>query len=219
MNENEVIIEVGAEGGSIALYGIRTERCWVFSRKVIDQTPELIDEEGIQHNSAAVDSWKAALKLLDQYPWFKLYPIRIHPKFRQKIWRAVQKRLQNDTEASKFALRPWRALCEGFNSFLEEYQSAWRRKNISNQEHGLYKGMPHPWILPAPAWKEGLWCGIHESLPAYIDENKIAKHKDAHNLKSSWTSCANLYFPFREDHGRPLLAGFLRKKCRATFAT
>ena len=27
-----------------------------------------------------------------------------------------------------------------FNSFLEEYQSAWRRKNISNQEHGLLQG-------------------------------------------------------------------------------
>ena len=130
MNENEVIIEIGAEGGSIALYGIRTERCWVFSRKVIDQTSELIDEEWIQHNSAAVDTWEAALKLLDQYPWFKLYPIRIHPEFRQKIWLAVQEQLQNDTEASKFALRRWRELCEGLVQLAKVPSAA---------KHGLHQ--------------------------------------------------------------------------------
>jgi hypothetical protein len=39
----------------------------------------------IQHNSAAVDTWEAALKLLDKYPWFKLHPIRVHPEFRSKL--------------------------------------------------------------------------------------------------------------------------------------
>jgi hypothetical protein len=251
MTKTEVIIKIGAELGSITIYGMRTERGWSFRRDVSDQTPELLDEEWIEHSSATVDTWEGALKLLDKYPWFKLHPIQIHPDFRQQIWLAVQARLAN-AEISEFALQRWRELCAcavtgqgadevhaaepgltqppeaqgkstpkprltmtNFNSFLEEYQSAWRRDNISNQEHGLYKGVRHPWILPHSAWKEGLWCGIRESLPAYIDENKIAKHKDAHNLKSSWTLCANLYFSFREDHGRRLLAGFLRNKVSA----
>ena len=99
-----------------------------------------------------------------------------------------------------------------FNSLLEQDQAAWRRQNISNQEPGSYNGVPHPWILPPSERKEGLWCEIRVSLPAYLEENKIAKHKDAHNLKSSWILCANLYFPFRQDRGRSLLAGFLRKQ-------
>ena len=58
VNESEVIIELGAEGGSITLSGFRTERGWSFSRALTDWTPELIDEERIQHQSAVVDSWK-----------------------------------------------------------------------------------------------------------------------------------------------------------------
>ena len=55
MNGREVIIELGAEGGSIALYGFRTDRGWLFTREVIDQTPELIDEERIEKTSSRVE--------------------------------------------------------------------------------------------------------------------------------------------------------------------
>ena len=30
MNKNEVIVDLGAEGGSVTLYGFRTERGWLF---------------------------------------------------------------------------------------------------------------------------------------------------------------------------------------------
>ena len=82
MNEFEVIIELGAEGGSLALHGIRTEQGWLFSRHLVDWTPELINEGRIQGKSTCVDSWDAALCLLDQYPWYKLSPIVIHPTLR-----------------------------------------------------------------------------------------------------------------------------------------
>jgi hypothetical protein len=107
VNESEVIIELGAEGGSITLSGFWTERGWSFWREVTD----CIDEEWIQHKSAVVDSWKAALKLLDQYPWCRLFPVRIHPEFKQKIWVAVQKRLHGTTGISKRELNNWRKLC------------------------------------------------------------------------------------------------------------
>jgi len=99
-----------------------------------------------------------------------------------------------------------------FNSFVEKHQAEWRRENISNQEYGTYRGVPHPWILPSSDWTEGLWRGIRASLPTYLDANDISKHRDAHNLKSSWILCANLYFPFRQHNGRSLLAGFLREQ-------
>jgi hypothetical protein len=111
MNESEVIIELGAEGGSIALYGIRTQGGWLFSRKVIDWTPELIDEEPMRRKSAIVDSWEAALELLDQYPWFKLYPTFIHPDFRQKVWSAVQERLHNNSETLELEFKRWHDFC------------------------------------------------------------------------------------------------------------
>jgi hypothetical protein len=116
LNESEVIIEIGADGGSVTLYGLRTKRGWLFSREVIDSGWALIGEgPTIQHKSTVVDSWEAALDLLDQYPWTTLYPISIHPHFRHKIQAAIHERLQNSTEAPQLnpadfdrALQNWR---------------------------------------------------------------------------------------------------------------
>lgn len=64
MNENQVIVEIGGEGGSITLYGLRTESGWLFSREVINSTPLLLPEEFpegvIHHKSSVVDSWEEA---------------------------------------------------------------------------------------------------------------------------------------------------------------
>jgi hypothetical protein len=112
VNGREVIIEVGAEGGSIALYGFRTDQGWLFTRQVADQTPELIDEEWIEKETPRFESWETALKLLDRYSWAKLYPLTIHPEFREQIWSAVQERLRND-DGSELHLSRWRELCHG----------------------------------------------------------------------------------------------------------
>jgi hypothetical protein len=111
MNQREVIVELGAELGSIALYGIRAEGGWSFTMEVIDQSAELIDEDCIQEKSAAVETWESALNLMDKSPWFKLSPISIHPEFRQQIWLAVQKRVRNDTDTSAVQMDRWRDLC------------------------------------------------------------------------------------------------------------
>jgi hypothetical protein len=114
MNENEIIVEIGAAGGSITLYGLRTESGWLFSREVIDSTPLLLPEEFpegvIHHSSSVVDSWEEALKLLDRYPWHRLYPLRVHPEFRQKIWVEVQRRLssEGDNEGLEHEIGLWR---------------------------------------------------------------------------------------------------------------
>jgi len=107
----------------------------------------------------------------------------------------------------------------GFDQQMEEHQKKWRNKpgNVSSSEQGWQNGKQYPWILPPALWEEGLWprirSGSARSLPAYLDEYRIQKHVGVNNLKSSWTLCANLYFPFRcSTDGRALLAGFLAEK-------
>jgi hypothetical protein len=111
-NQREVVLEVGAEGGSISLYGFRTDKGWRFAWKVIDQTAELIDEPSLETSSDIVCSWEAALALLDRYPWPTLFPISVHPDFRDRIWSAVQERLRKDEDAQSQSAR-WRELCHG----------------------------------------------------------------------------------------------------------
>jgi hypothetical protein len=52
--EKEVIVEVGLEGGSLALLGVRADGGWRYSLYVNDWTPELLDEEPIQRESHQV---------------------------------------------------------------------------------------------------------------------------------------------------------------------
>lgn len=101
---------------------------------------------------------------------------------------------------------------EDFDRYMNDYQIQWRRNHLENQVEGTQNRKKRPWILPRKLWEEGLWAGIRSgknSLPAYLDDTGVQKHDGVHNLKSSWVQCANLYFPFREDH--EILAGFLRK--------
>jgi hypothetical protein len=111
MDKGEVVVEVGAEGGSIALIGKCHGRGWTFSRLVDDSTAsELVDEKPIIHKLAEVDSWEAALRLLDKYPWQTLYPLSVHPEFRARVWIALKERLGSD-EKGLFELERWRSLC------------------------------------------------------------------------------------------------------------
>ncbi len=109
MSKREIILLVGAEGGGITLYAARTKDGWRFQRNVVDQTPWMLDEEVIRHDSQFTSSWEEALALLDRYPWQRLSPIRVHPEFRQEVWTAVQKRYAgNDAQRD---LERWRDRC------------------------------------------------------------------------------------------------------------
>ena len=104
-----------------------------------------------------------------------------------------------------------------FNKEMERHQVAWRQKHIADQRQGTQNGKMRPWILPSELWEKGLWPGIRSSsacsLPEYLATpgREVEKHKGVHNLKSSWVACANLYFPFRQAGGLPMLAGFLKQ--------
>jgi hypothetical protein len=109
VSEREVILRVGAEGGSVTLHGVRTEDGWRFQRSVVDQTPWMLDEAEIRHDSQFTSSWDEALALLDRYPWQRLFPIRVHPEFRQVVWSAVQTRYAGNNAEND--LEWWRDRC------------------------------------------------------------------------------------------------------------
>lgn len=111
MTTNEIVLEVGAEGGSVTLFGVRTENGWLFSRELIDQTTLMLDEPEIQHTSQFVDSWDAALALMDKYPWHKLFPVRVHTEFKTAILDAVLARFSSKNYVDHHRLRRWQEIC------------------------------------------------------------------------------------------------------------
>ncbi|WP_294531874.1 hypothetical protein [uncultured Rhodoblastus sp.] len=104
MDKGESIIEVRAEGGSFDLYGVRTDRGWVFTKEVDDWTPELRDEKSFHIKSKIIESWPAALDSLDIFNRSRLLPLSVHPEFRRKVWEAVQERLPKEPETSSSTL-------------------------------------------------------------------------------------------------------------------
>ena len=87
--------------------GVRRRQGWCYRLYVDDQTPEFIGEPSIKYSSNHVCSWRGALRLLDRYHWHRLYPLKVHPEFRQKIRAAFRRRVAND-DASSVSAEWWR---------------------------------------------------------------------------------------------------------------
>lgn len=107
MDQTEVIIRVGTEGGAVSLLGKRRASGWIFARHVLDHTPLMIDEESLEHQSAFVDSWPAALALLSRYPWMEFYPLQVHPEFRQQTLAAIEAACVAGGDSQKVLLQKW----------------------------------------------------------------------------------------------------------------
>ena len=112
-------------------------------------------------------------------------------------------------------------MAPSFNNLVEKLradQLTWRHKRLGEVKgDGKWAGRSYPFILPRSARERNLWPGIQESgrfpLSEHLTANKIQAHKGRDHLLSSWTLCANLYFPFgQDDRGKDLAAGFLREK-------
>lgn len=88
----QVIVEVGSEGGSLTLYGIQSPEGWRF--KVETSEAALVDDEDEPDmlERPWVATWRSALKQLGGYPWTQLYPLAVHPDFREKVFKALQTR-------------------------------------------------------------------------------------------------------------------------------
>jgi hypothetical protein len=112
-----VVLEVGAEGGSLTLVGRPAATGeWQFARVVDDQTEALFGESGIAVSPPPalqsidwVEGWEAALRLLDRYPWARLHPLEVHPEFAERVWVAVEERLASESQDSstEYARGKW----------------------------------------------------------------------------------------------------------------
>jgi len=110
----EVIVEIGGEGGSIALLGVRdTAGGWHFrldrdESTLADFLPDDLDPASLRGRTGWVASWEEALGLLDRYPWHRLYPLGLHPEFRDRIFAAVAERAaKEDRETAMHIARAW----------------------------------------------------------------------------------------------------------------
>ncbi len=107
----EIILQVGAEGGDLSLYGRRTPSGWEFMREVVDQTAAMLGEQTIQHQSETVTTIDEALHLLDTYPWHRLYPLKVHPEFSVLILEAARARINKEGGSALRGLERWERVC------------------------------------------------------------------------------------------------------------
>ena len=107
----QTVLKVGAEGGSVTLYGQPSAQGWIFNRCVNDQTPLMLDQGEIRHSTTIVGDWPEALKLLDAYPWAMLHPIKVHPQFVEQILAAVSQRIEG-SGAQSSRLQRWKRVCD-----------------------------------------------------------------------------------------------------------
>jgi hypothetical protein len=87
----QLILEVGADGGSIMLFGRKSGSGYLFT--VTTNEAALLDD--IEHHSVPARPWVPwgeALQQLDTYPWVRLYPLSVHPEFQSAVKAALKER-------------------------------------------------------------------------------------------------------------------------------
>ena len=114
------VLQVGAEGGDVTLFGRRrSDGEWQFARVTNDQSWLLLGEVGVAVNpTPAIDSlnwvgsWDEALQLMDRYPWARLHPVQVHPAFLERVRLAIDARLVRvpPDRFSEYAREKWDSL-------------------------------------------------------------------------------------------------------------
>ncbi len=103
-----------------------------------------------------------------------------------------------------------------FRDTMCDAQLAWKARHLGHvRGQGTWQGRPYDHILPRRSAAENLWPGLRDGvvrpLEPWLAAHDVQPHKGRDNLLSSWTLCANLYFPFGSSpEARAVLAGFLR---------
>jgi hypothetical protein len=116
-SESNLILEIGAEGGSIKVLGrTNTEGVAEYSVQLRDQTLTYLtaDEAGqeICRDFAWTESWDTVIKTLGRWPWPMLYPLYVHPDFRERVLSAVQQYEGRDGQPARAsAMERWSESC------------------------------------------------------------------------------------------------------------
>jgi hypothetical protein len=107
----QCIVKVGAEGGSISLFGLlKPDGEWLYSLTRDERTLAGLNVDELQYLSKTkvVEDWDSALRLLSRYPWVQLCPLEVHQAFRTLIWDAVT----NDEHARPSSMMMWERFCK-----------------------------------------------------------------------------------------------------------
>jgi len=78
----ELIVQICAEGGGLAIRGRREGRNWSFQ---FETNSMLFHDEGGGIDRREGLSWDAAVARLEKYPWRKLHTHYVHPEFEQRL--------------------------------------------------------------------------------------------------------------------------------------
>lgn len=102
----EIIMSLGADEGSITLYGAKLQHEWHFLLKhdITTRNPSLQHDE----NTLFKRGFQNAIELLDEFPWHMYVPRRIHPEFAELVLKEVENRFQSE----HVRLAYWRRLVQ-----------------------------------------------------------------------------------------------------------
>ncbi len=97
---NQTVLEVGAEGGTLAIVRQRNQRgAWEYwclrdETTMLDLLPEseIGTRDDLLDKSPHLSNFKKALLRLGQYPWFSFVPLKVHPEFADVVMREVERR-------------------------------------------------------------------------------------------------------------------------------
>ena len=101
-----------------------------------------------------------------------------------------------------------------FKRRVKQAQRKWRKRSIPDVgSHEDPRSAPGTVGLPAAEWEYGLFADIRTEGPHpltdYLEASGVHWHNARNQLHSSWTLCANLYFPFgRDPDSRAVLTRF-----------
>jgi hypothetical protein len=94
MDKWEVIVEFGAEGRKLSLFGKMLEdNKWKFKFKTQEYALEdTLDEEDnklLVSELQSTGDWSEAIRLMSRYQWKRMRPIKIHPQFKAFLWEKI----------------------------------------------------------------------------------------------------------------------------------
>jgi hypothetical protein len=137
-NDPVRIIEIGGEGGSITLYGLKSPKGgWVFKLSTDNRALEEMLGEGplpgdtVKPGTAR--TWGGALRLLSRYPWKRLYPRYVHPEFKDLVLKEIE-----CLSLKAYERAPWLQLFDETASVDDHSSDFWRESDIAPDQKEIY---------------------------------------------------------------------------------
>jgi hypothetical protein len=93
----EIIVSLGADDGSMTLYGVQLAQDWHFLLRY-DKSRDLNfisheAENSFDDQNLFSRGFQRAIELMDDYEWHKLIPRSVHPKFAEQFLCEIEKRI------------------------------------------------------------------------------------------------------------------------------